>query len=115
VVPVFAAPGEVLIRKGDRGDAVYFIASGAVEIDLPGGHSARLGRGDMFGEMAVLSRRPRQAQVKAIGYSTLMCLDEGRFLALLDTNPVLKAHVDKTIEARKAPAVTARRKAEIPA
>jgi monovalent cation:H+ antiporter, CPA1 family len=114
VVPVFAAPGEVLIRKGDRGDAVYFIASGAVEVDLPGGHSARLGRGDMFGEMAVLSRRPRQAQVKAIGYSTLMCLDEGRFLALLGTNPVLRAHVDRTIEERRAKGAPGRRKAELP-
>ena len=49
--PRFTVPNERIIRKGDRGDAVFFIASGAVEVTLPAG-PVRLGSGEFFGEMA---------------------------------------------------------------
>ena len=42
--PQFATPRERLIRRGDKGDAAYFIASGAVEVQAPT-HTVRLGRG----------------------------------------------------------------------
>ncbi|MBY0431031.1 MAG: cyclic nucleotide-binding domain-containing protein, partial [Rhodospirillales bacterium] len=46
----FAVPGERIIRKGDRGDCVYFISSGAVEVRLSETR-IRLGRGDVVGEL----------------------------------------------------------------
>lgn len=100
LVPYFAAPGEILIRRGGMADTVYFIASGAVEVDL-GGHTVRLGRGEMFGEMAILGQRPRRSTVRAISYSTLLCLDEGAFRALLEQDEVVRKHVEKTVAARQ--------------
>jgi monovalent cation:H+ antiporter, CPA1 family len=96
LVAVFAAPGDVLIRRGEPSETVYFIASGAVEVELPN-QTIRLGRGDMFGEMAVLGRRARRSRVKAISYSTLLCLREDDFRALMQEQPALRRHVEQTI------------------
>ncbi len=104
LAPIFAAPGDVLIHRGDRADAVFFIASGAVELET-GGRIERLGRGDIFGELAVLGRRPRRSQAKSISYATLVCLDERRFLALMETSPLLRDHVEAKLRSRAAPDV----------
>ena len=97
---ILVEPGDVIISKGDAAESVYFIASGAVEVTAFG-QTKRLGRGEIFGEMAVLGRRKRHSQVKAISYSTLLCLDEARFRRLLEKNPGLRAHVEKTASQRK--------------
>jgi CPA1 family monovalent cation:H+ antiporter len=110
LVPQFAEPGEVLIRRGQPADAVYFIASGAVEVDL-GGQTARLGRGDMFGEMGVLGRRPRRSKVTALAYSTLLSLDETAFRALLASNEPLRRQVERTVAERRSLVAGARRSA----
>jgi CPA1 family monovalent cation:H+ antiporter len=72
--PLFVVPGERIIRRGAVGDAIYFIASGAVEVAVPGG-KVRLGRGDFVGEMALLSGRPvsptctRSATARSCGWT----------------------------------------------
>ena len=57
--------GQAIVERGDRGDAMYIMVSGAAEVDV-GGRYHRLERGDFFGEMAVLAGRPREATVKAV-------------------------------------------------
>ena len=54
--PRLLVPDEMIIRKGERGRSMFFISSGAVEVVLPG-QRIRLGSGDFFGEMALLSQR----------------------------------------------------------
>jgi CPA1 family monovalent cation:H+ antiporter len=54
--PRFTIPHERIIRKGDPGDGVYFIASGSVEVILPD-RRIQIGPGAFFGEMALLSGR----------------------------------------------------------
>ena len=54
--PHFTIPHERIIRKGDPGDGVYFIASGSVEVILPD-RRIQIGPGAFFGEMALLSGR----------------------------------------------------------
>lgn len=63
-------PNERVVRAGDR-DVVFFIVSGAVEVRLPVRH-VRLGTGEFFGEMALLTGRPRQADVVALSYCRLL-------------------------------------------
>jgi monovalent cation:H+ antiporter, CPA1 family len=114
LVTVFAAPGDVLIRRGDPAQSVYFLASGAVEVDL-GHRRVRLGRGEMFGELAVLSRHPRRAEVRAISYATLLCLGEERFRELMRTSPSLREHVERTARERQAMILGGQRTAKLPA
>lgn len=64
------APGQVLFREGDPGDAMYVVLSGRVMISklIPGAGEealAFLERGDYFGEMALIENQPRSADAKA--------------------------------------------------
>ncbi|WP_436643848.1 cation:proton antiporter domain-containing protein [Microbaculum sp. FT89] len=98
--PRLAVPGERLITKGERGTSAYFISSGAAEVAAPQG-KIRLGRGDFFGEMALIMNQPRQADVVALGYCQLLVLEESAFRRLLDTNPAIKAHMDTVAHKRQ--------------
>lgn len=72
--PRFVVPGEAIVRRGERGDSMYFISSGAVEVRLPAGEPIRLGSGDFFGELALIREQPRNADVVALGYCRLLTL-----------------------------------------
>ncbi|MEM9629977.1 MAG: cation:proton antiporter [Pseudomonadota bacterium] len=98
--PQFATPREKLIRKGDRGDAAYFIASGAVEVRAPA-QNIRLGRGDVFGEIALMTGGRRSADVVALGYCQLLSLRAQDFKALMEQNPDVREHVNELAEKRQ--------------
>ena len=68
--PAHFAPGEKILRRGDPGDAMFIIREGratAPILDAEGNEKflARLGPGDFFGEMALLTGEPRTADVIA--------------------------------------------------
>lgn len=90
---------EIIIHKGTAPRSVFFIASGAVEVETAG-QTWRLGRGEMFGQMALLMQKPRRIEVKAIAPSTLLVLDEARFRKLLRRSPALQDAV-RTSAARR--------------
>jgi CPA1 family monovalent cation:H+ antiporter len=98
--PRFAVPGELLIQEGDRGDSMYFICSGEVDVDAAGG-SIRLTRGDFFGEMALLLAQPRQADVRATSYCLLLVLQDEDFQALLRGSKGIRARIDTAAAARQ--------------
>ncbi len=90
-----ADPGEVLVRREDAPGRVFFIASGAVELKLAG-QTWRLGRGEMFGQMAILTRTARRAEVQAIAPCTLLTLDEHRFRRLIARSPAIREAVKES-------------------
>jgi CPA1 family monovalent cation:H+ antiporter len=92
-------PDEVVIRKGERGNAMFLISSGAVEVVLPG-ERVRLGSGDFFGEMALLSGRRRQADVVALGYCRVLVLSAADFRRFLGRYPRAKAEIDQIAQTR---------------
>jgi monovalent cation:H+ antiporter-2, CPA2 family len=100
--PRTASPGERVIRKGDRPDAAYFITEGMVEVAVPG-REVRLGLGDFFGEMALLSGERRVADVTAIDFCKFLTLKRRDFLSFVNRQPELRARLDE---------ITARRTAE---
>jgi len=81
--------GDVIIRKDSPAKSVFFIASGAVELEVAS-QTWRLGRGEMFGQLAVLMNKTRRAEVRAIAPSTLLVLDEERFRRLLSRSEALQ-------------------------
>ena len=98
--PRFVVPRELIVRKGDRGDAAFFIASGAAEVLLPH-RNVLLGSGDVFGEMALITGEPRQADVKAQTYSRLLVLRRMDFDRLMRVNPDLSAKFNAIAETRR--------------
>ena len=97
--PRFTVPNERIIRKGDRGDAVFFIVSGAVEVALPTG-PVRLGSGEFFGEMALLSGRPREADITALIYCRLLVLRKADFEHFMTANPEAKEAINRVAASR---------------
>ncbi len=94
-------PGERIIRKGDRANAMYFISSGAVEV-LTDDQTIRLGAGTMFGEMALLSGERRNADVAAVDYCQLQVLDRRDFNQFTARHPALRtALIDMAAQRRK--------------
>jgi voltage-gated potassium channel len=94
--------GTTIVRKGDRADAMYLIASGAVDVDLAGGKAVRLEEGAFFGEMALLFQGPRSATVTAARSTDLLVLDAEDFRRLLDRLPDIGAAVQSVARERMA-------------
>ncbi|WP_170326477.1 cation:proton antiporter [Ruegeria arenilitoris] len=88
----YANAGDTIIAQDEFARSVFFIASGAVEVEL-GRHTTRLGRGEMFGQLAMLLKRPRRVNVRALAPSTLLELDEARFRRLLRRSEAMRNSV----------------------
>ncbi|MBP0485087.1 cation:proton antiporter [Sagittula salina] len=95
----YVDPGEVVMRADSPARSVFFIASGALELESAG-QKWRLGRGEMFGQMAILTNRARRADVRAIAPTTLLVLDEDRFRRLLKRSRALREAVRSSAEKR---------------
>jgi CRP-like cAMP-binding protein len=57
--------GQKIFSEGEAGDRAYLIQEGSVEISKNGLVLATLGRGELFGEMALVDDKPRMASAKA--------------------------------------------------
>jgi CPA1 family monovalent cation:H+ antiporter len=97
--PRYVNAGAVIFRKDGPARSVFFIASGAVELESAG-QTWRLGRGEMFGQMSILMKKARRAEVRAIAPSTLLVLDEARFRRLLRRSTALREAVRSSAEKR---------------
>jgi CPA1 family monovalent cation:H+ antiporter len=96
---VFAADAFVF-KRGERADGMYFIASGAVEIAI-GEEHPRLGRGDFFGEMALLDQSRRSAPVRSISYSHLLFLPRAAFEELSRSFPQWRSKLAEVARDRR--------------
>jgi len=91
--------GQILFREGEQGDTLYLILSGRVRIEIgsqisatssieKSGHFiAELGKGDLLGEMALLTGEPRSATAVAIRDTQLARLDRRAFDRIVAVNP----------------------------
>jgi voltage-gated potassium channel len=86
-------PRTMIIRKGQQGDCMYFIAAGEVEVDLPG-KKVRLSEGAFFGEMALLGNNLRSANITTTRLSKLLVLDLVDFRLLMARHPDLAETID---------------------
>ena len=93
--------GATIVRKGERGSAMYLIASGQIEVEAAGGKVV-LQDGDFFGEMALLSQEPRSATVTALAPSDLLVLEADDFHRLIDRLPEVGSKVQATAERRRS-------------
>jgi len=94
-------PGQSLvIREGEPGQSFYFLAAGEVsvfDLDSMGATRslARLGEGAIFGEMALLSAKPRSASVATVGEADLLEATRESLAALADELPAVATALQK--------------------
>src|SRR5438309_11654368 len=81
--------GELVFSKGDRGDAMYCVLSGKVEIFLPPEGGAErvdlkeVHEGEHFGELALFDAKPRSASVAAKTDTVLLGLSRENFVGAI--------------------------------
>ncbi len=98
-------PREIIFRQGDRGDRLYFVIDGEVEIVKQGPGDGeqvlgRLGPGGCFGEMALVNDRPRMATARTVTRANLLSVDRDAFVALFAYHPPLRLMFQQLIEER---------------
>lgn len=76
--------GQIILRKGDRGEKLFVMLSGLVEIIGDYGVSiATLGRGEIFGEMSLLTGNPISTKVRVMEDARTMYIPANHFRMLL--------------------------------
>jgi CRP-like cAMP-binding protein len=100
--PITFAAGEQVITQGEPGDCFYLIEGGRVEIIHDGHREATLGPGDGFGEIALLSDRPRTASVDVIDGLVGYRLPRDAFLEAVTGSPHSVLAADEMMSRRLA-------------
>lgn len=98
-------PGQIIVQQGEAGDRMYLITEGEVEVyqgNSEGGKTllATLGKGEYFGEMALLSKQPRSASVIGRTKGSIVSVKRGDFAALLSYFPDLSERFRDLVEKR---------------
>ena len=112
VAPIKVSKGSAVVREGEPGDALFLVVSGTLRVSTraeDGGDVAlaELGPGDFFGEVALLTKRPRTATVSAVTDAELLRLDSATVEELRRRHPDIDASLaefhrrraEKTVEA----------------
>ena len=97
--PIVVVPGERVVQRGEAGDAMYFISSGAVEVGIEP-DPITIGSGDFFGELALLTDKPRTADVAALSYCTLLALFRRDFTHLCERDEALRETIKRVAAER---------------
>jgi voltage-gated potassium channel len=94
-------PRSVVAKRGSAGDCMYFIVSGEVEIQVEPS-PIRLGAGEFFGEMALVSGARRNATVVTATATCLLVLDIADFRALASAKPELLDVIHQEVDRRSS-------------
>ena len=92
--------GSVIISEGEPGTSMYIITSGEVKVYTRGSgqggsvYLAKLGEGDFFGEVSVLTGKPRTATITAATPTELLRLDKEKLDTALSKHPGVRKVLD---------------------
>lgn len=97
--------GEFVFHEGDAGDRIYVVKSGEVEVVRERAEQgeiliARVGKGEYFGEMALLTDAPRSASVRAATDVTTLAIERDDFYALFSGIPAFQKSITAVMEER---------------
>jgi serine/threonine protein phosphatase PrpC len=88
-VPTDVEAGTIVIHEGEISETLFVLVDGKMIVERGTLPVASLGAGTHFGEMALLSQRPRSATVRAETKCRLLALDRPQFYQLLQQDSVL--------------------------
>lgn len=100
------SPGDVIMREGEAGSSVYIVELGAVEVtvDVPDRGPrimARLGTGDFFGEMSLLTGEPRSATLTAMCETKIWELAREALEPILREQPTVADRLSRVMAKRR--------------
>ena len=98
------ASGEYIIRQGDKGDCMYVVQAGTLEVTREeDGKVVRIGimkSGEIFGEMAIFEHEMRSATVRALDNARVLTVDKRTFLGRIQDDPALAFNLVRIMSGR---------------
>ena len=96
------AAGTILTREGNRGDSLFYIIAGRIEIQkesVDGKHTvmARFNKGASVGEMSLVEDSPRSATAIALDDVELLIITKKDFDALIEDHPLIGLTIVRNI------------------
>jgi len=106
------APGETIVREGDRGSSMFVVKEGRLAVSAHGtvGQSQKLAvleAGAAFGEVSLLTGDARTATVRALTEATLLEIDKATLAPILRENPSIVGLLELTMQERRKRAADA--------
>jgi CRP/FNR family cyclic AMP-dependent transcriptional regulator len=95
--------GKVLIAEGDTGREFFVLIDGTAEVARGGKKVATIGPGDFFGEIALISKTPRNATITTTSPVRALVITDRAFRQLLDHAPQIQIGVLTALAERLAP------------
>lgn len=92
--------GTLIVQKGDLGTALYVIDAGEVLVRDGDTELARFGRGDFFGELALLDAEARSATVEALTDVRVLRLDQDDFYDLMEERGEVLRSIVRSLSGR---------------
>lgn len=104
--------GDIVITEGETGSSLYIVASGEVKVYTRGQKGeniflANLEEGDFFGEVSVLTGKPRTATITAATRTELLKLDKDKLDSLVEKHPHIREILDEIYRRRATETVEA--------
>jgi CRP-like cAMP-binding protein len=100
------AEGDVLFEQGAQGDSMYLIQLGEARVEVDGVEVARVGAGEVLGEMAVIDGQPRSARCVATKMMVLVEISAADFSSLVRTHASAAMAVLRSLSVRLRKAST---------
>jgi CRP-like cAMP-binding protein len=97
--------GKVMAQEGDRGREFFVLLEGGADVTKGDRSINRLGEGDFFGEIALVTHMPRTASVTATSDVRVLVITERDFGALLKRSPEVARGVAEALAERIAPEI----------
>jgi hypothetical protein len=94
--------GEILASEGELGDELLIVASGTVRVEAGGSEIARRGRGEVVGEMSLITRGPRIASLVADGDVRAIRIGRREFESMIHDRPDIAIGVMRVLAQRLA-------------
>jgi CRP-like cAMP-binding protein len=92
--------GKEMTREGARGREFFVILEGTADVRRKGRKIRSLGPGDFFGEVALVSRKPRTATVIATSPVRTIVITERSFRQLLESQPRIGVKILRSLAER---------------
>lgn len=105
--PLEYAPGEAVVRDGDASLALYVVTAGELDVEKSGHLIGRVGAGEVFGEMALLTGQPRAATVRSRGAVHAIEIDAGALRTVLGRHRELADDLAGRVAVRQQEMVSA--------
>ena len=95
--------GKTLITEGDTGREFFVLIDGSAEVARGGKKVASIGPGDFFGEIALITKTPRNATITTTSPVRALVITDRAFRQLLDRAPQIQIGVLTALAERLAP------------